>query len=891
MNPLPLGLLPLSWSWIAAAVSSVGAVSCLIWWLVRKRDVRVKLPTVRILEMERQVLPRLQLAPPPWVPFLCFALLTVLLVFFALRPTERLYSESDPQRAKVHILVDLTASVSAVSSLEEVALQTASIYEKLAPLSTVTLSHTASSVVIKPSSAEMVQNFIKTEGWQRSGARIGDAVGDILAKEHGLDRLLILSDRDSSSWGGFSWQALQQEVRVERLEWPEKTSAANVFINRVERVAQMDTKTIAFDIELLRIGVSKQVGKISGSIGDKKLWSGTWNLEGERGRVVLRLMAAKAAVESAANELGGGSDGKVNVESRFSSMIRWVVEPEGGDSLALDNSFYSELALHRQKTLVVAEAEGERMMDDSVGSLMVALEVLGVNPTRHDRPSTSPKGEALRIILPPLAGKSGDKTFCPTMHDTGAGKEGQSSAAKTTWTWLAPRALDDDFGRLCRCLAQLRREGDGYCNSVTHRGSWVGLLSSIGGKQVGGSLGVAQDALAYAFSPNVAGERLLAFTVPLMPIPSMGLTHARFPLLLRDLLGFSGALVTQEMSRNSADAWPRIINIWDLINDAVDGRLSVPTEKLALANIPLGESLGTLAETKELPPIAEIGAANFSQALSPRQERETADRWITGLICFVLLVLGFESLHAWRFFTKQRQREVLGNALFLIAFLASAGMNQAAAAKTDLVQSGYNGAAMTFVTLAKETQGRTSLSVNSQPISVNLSSTGELAKQGWLWVNGAESLKDSSGALKGEVLQWIRRGGFLVIERMQNREALERLTAPLFLKSKNPNHWDPIPPDHEMMRSFYLLDSLPQCSDSNMPTPWYGLEFDGRLAVLAIPYSLMEVVQDRPPSGACRGNAEIERNVRTFINIILVSLTMDYKKDQIHLPEILKRLR
>ena len=48
--------------------------------------------------------------------------------------------------------------------------------------------------------------------------------------------------------------------------------------------------------------------------------------------------------------------------------------------------------------------------------------------------------------------------------------------------------------------------------------------------------------------------------------------------------------------------------------------------------------------------------------------------------------------------------------------------------------------------------------------------------------------------------------------------------------------WVPIPPDHELMRSFYLLDSLPSCNSE----VWRGLQFDGRIAVFSIPYSFLK---------------------------------------------------
>ena len=96
-----------------------------------------------------------------------------------------------------------------------------------------------------------------------------------------------------------------------------------------------------------------------------------------------------------------------------------------------------------------------------------------------------------------------------------------------------------------------------------------------------------------------------------------------------------------------------------------------------------------------------------------------------------------------------------------------------------------------------------------------------------------------------------------------------------------------MPPDHELMRSFHLIDSLPACQGQ----VWRGFHYDGRLAVLAIPFSFVDTLFDKRRPSACLPAEGQERGVRTFIDLLMVALATDYKKDQSHLPEILKRLR
>ena len=58
-----------------------------------------------------------------------------------------------------------------------------------------------------------------------------------------------------------------------------------------------------------------------------------------------------------------------------------------------------------------------------------------------------------------------------------------------------------------------------------------------------------------------------------------------------------------------------------------------------------------------------------------------------------------------------------------------------------------------------------------------------------------------------------------------------------------------------------------------------------------MPYGFLSVVKDRGAPPACANPPDTERSTRIFVNLVMVALATDYKKDQIHLPEILKRLR
>ena len=173
---------------------------------------------------------------------------------------------------------------------------------------------------------------------------------------------------------------------------------------------------------------------------------------------------------------------------------------------------------------------------------------------------------------------------------------------------------------------------------------------------------------------------------------------------------------------------------------------------------------------------------------------------------------------------------------------------------------------MTFKNLATEVNKRTSITLNPQ-IKVN----SNYQKEPWLWVDSSTNIF----ATKNKLMQWLKSGGMLIIEEKEKSANLAQTA------------WKPIPVDDALMRSFYLLKTLPACESKH----WQGYTLNDRIAIIYIPYPLLAYLQDKPQQAPCLKTESREQQVRIFINLLMVALATDYKKDQVHLPEILKRLR
>ena len=174
---------------------------------------------------------------------------------------------------------------------------------------------------------------------------------------------------------------------------------------------------------------------------------------------------------------------------------------------------------------------------------------------------------------------------------------------------------------------------------------------------------------------------------------------------------------------------------------------------------------------------------------------------------------------------------------------------------------------LTFKQLAHSVSQRTSVSLSPRLRIVN-----DYTKHAWLWVETIHAPHKLS--------QWLKKGGMLIVSG--SPPAFTAKTFPATL-----GKWQHVPLDSALMRSFYLLNSLPTCNNKN----WQVFMFHQRMAIVAIPYPLLAYLSDQPRKHPCLSAKDKETHIRVFINLLMVALATDYKKDQVHLPEILKRLR
>ena len=142
--------------------------------------------------------------------------------------------------------------------------------------------------------------------------------------------------------------------------------------------------------------------------------------------------------------------------------------------------------------------------------------------------------------------------------------------------------------------------------------------------------------------------------------------------------------------------------------------------------------------------------------------------------------------------------------------------------------------------------------------------------------------------------RYVTAGGFIVIDSAEGRTgggfetSVRRMVRDLLPRGR----MEPLPSDHVIYRSFYLLDKPygrvmiePQLS---------AVVHDQRAAIVYSPNDMMGAwARDEAGSWAfdCYpgGARQRELSFRMGVNLAMYALCLDYKTDQVHVPFILKR--
>lgn len=190
---------------------------------------------------------------------------------------------------------------------------------------------------------------------------------------------------------------------------------------------------------------------------------------------------------------------------------------------------------------------------------------------------------------------------------------------------------------------------------------------------------------------------------------------------------------------------------------------------------------------------------------------------------------------------------------------------------------------------------RTSIEVNREPLALKISDPA-LFQHPFIYMGGDEGFDSFSEKDLKVLRRYLSYGGFLFIDDNSAQPgsafdaSVRKMVSALFPQ----NPLQKIARDHSIFRSFYLLNTV---SGRSIVKPYLeGISIKGRTVLI---YSSNDQAGAWSRSKLGHWNYDVvaggyrqrQLSIRLGVNIIMYALTLDYKKDMVHLPIILERLR
>lgn len=190
---------------------------------------------------------------------------------------------------------------------------------------------------------------------------------------------------------------------------------------------------------------------------------------------------------------------------------------------------------------------------------------------------------------------------------------------------------------------------------------------------------------------------------------------------------------------------------------------------------------------------------------------------------------------------------------------------------------------------------RTSIDVNREPVEIAVADP-DLYRYPFIYLSGDGAFEPFSQKELRALRHYLGFGGFLLIDdnssKLHSRfdASVRKLISQLFPKTPLRK----IRRDHSVYRSFYLIN---RAAGRIILNPFLeGISVRGRTVLV---YSTNDLggAWARNKLGhwnydvIAGGTSQRQESIRLAVNILVYSLTLDYKKDMVHLPIILERLR
>ncbi|MBI3070709.1 MAG: DUF4159 domain-containing protein [Deltaproteobacteria bacterium] len=253
----------------------------------------------------------------------------------------------------------------------------------------------------------------------------------------------------------------------------------------------------------------------------------------------------------------------------------------------------------------------------------------------------------------------------------------------------------------------------------------------------------------------------------------------------------------------------------------------------------------------------------------------------------------------WAMWELSRRGFLAGSAAGLAFVVARRAAALGDGAKFSMARLRYAGGNWDVRPLAArrllwEVTKRTSIESRAKEPVVTLRDAA-LFRTPFLYLTGDDAFTPWSSDEVANLRRYLSRGGFLFVDDATGTQdsAFDASVRRELKRVFNPDHpLTALPRDHVMYKSFYLLNNAVGRVDTDPEL--YGVDIDERTVVV---YSRNDAggAWSRDNVGRWMfdvvpgGDRQREMAFRFGVNVVMYALCLDYKRDQVHVPLILKR--
>jgi hypothetical protein len=827
-------------SWFFVVFSAI-AFSILAWILTRLVRKKLWFPILGELYKKDRVMPKFYFKMPSLIPFFIFLLLSLCMLFLSFGPVSLLQKTKIVKEKKLLLFFDLSASVSYSQSLNTY-LQKADLLLTTLPPHTKIYYATSHDGKIKSyiDKSTTIED-LKALSFHKQGVDLGAVFQTLFTKIDDIRYFIIAADKDAYSWKDIRPNKDTKNSKLYFFDMGvDLLDKQNIWIDSFEQKESLEDLVIEWDVDLLRSsdqGVKK--GVLAAYFGENKIKEYPWTIEAGKKRKLMRLKFSK-------------QDLFKNSKTSHPAYIKWVLE-DIDDGILLDNKYYTSYNLNSFPVVIAASSEGEYRIHDPTYDLQVSFNTLGFPVTRMGAELQGYEDKKYNLFVMSINGQKRDLKLCQDVKAI----EGISNL------WISNTHLEEDFQLLCKCLAVLDDREASLCEQMDIQDFKISMTNN-GYSKIGENEDDPNYFIAWFKEKHQQRRSVTVFNMALRASVARGMSHGRFPLFIRDML-----VMQKLLKKDDFFIQNKILRIADISKTWQQQQKS-----LELMNVPSYESQVNFLSASSLPKLWSRKVAD--KVTSNESTYEKNPLFYIRLIALLSIILIL--LEAIYFLIRRKiSKSALGaSSLFCLLLLLPWDLKAIQLVDFSDIK------AESFSRLSMEVANRTSISLESiRKFDVQ---GDDLFKSPWLWVRKTEADLLAQKDFMDELSVWLKKGGFLILDNSAEEWGYIEVRKKI-LNSLRGSFVEEVDSDSELMKSFYLFKKLPQCNGN----PWSVIKYDNRISVLFIPFALLSSVANDAKTDVCVQDSK-EILYRYFVNVILVSLTTDYKKDQIHINKILERL-